>query len=341
LEPTRKDLRLKEKLRAEKQFQKQVADTVIDLHKDARERAALYKAGDFEGLRKPPTRRQFDRSMKNWHKGVHYPYNMERGFPVLLHDMKGVAAGSLVMRDKHTFESFTPAISHSSARFTKGERRGDQEYTRHMSRVSYNKAERFLKEHKQQMEAATKKALKEKETAERSRRRVGAVTANIADTLTAVKVATYQKEHAFTLKLVPNADDAPVSDSDDSSSSSTDSAGPEEKTEEENEYCQPKELTDAPRSESERTTRIEEVSDEQEDQGVEDTVRRPSERSTATCFGRLRASVLRATGDRRGLYSASVAPFNTGNVRAKPSPTNPHPNRSVVVSVLFVPLPFV
>jgi hypothetical protein len=31
---------------------------------------------DFEGLRRRPTEREWDKSMNNWHKGIHYPYDV-------------------------------------------------------------------------------------------------------------------------------------------------------------------------------------------------------------------------------------------------------------------------
>jgi lipoate-protein ligase A len=49
--------------------------------RQARKRA--FAEGNFEEIRIKPTRREWENSKKEWYKGIHYQFDIKKGFPVI------------------------------------------------------------------------------------------------------------------------------------------------------------------------------------------------------------------------------------------------------------------
>lgn len=170
-DPTKKDLRKRERQEQEKEMQEYMDKHVVDIHKEKRDRAKLTKENKFEQLRKLPTERQYREGMENWQKGIHYPYDWDKGIPFVIVEHKG-RAGALVHRDLN-FETFIPKEEFKSDAFTENERLNEIAYFNYMSSHYYAKAEKYLKEFRIQEEIEQKRLAEEKEAVERQRRRIG------------------------------------------------------------------------------------------------------------------------------------------------------------------------
>lgn len=101
LEPTKRELLRKKRQQEREKQAEEDGDFDIDgnvvLSKELMRKKAFVE-NDFAGMRRLPTEREHLKSMRQWHRGIYYPYNIDKGFPFIIRAMEGKDSTILVPR---------------------------------------------------------------------------------------------------------------------------------------------------------------------------------------------------------------------------------------------------
>jgi hypothetical protein len=157
-------------------------------------------AGDFEGLRRRPTEREWDKSMNNWHKGIHYPYDVEaEGFPFVTVE---TIEGAQLIKERNKFESMAPEVKYSSAKYIGGNDGAEKQYMEHMVGINLGKVDKYLKKRRKDIVREQEMEAELKQIREKQRRRVARVERhNLADAIINAKFNTIQGKNQKIKKL--------------------------------------------------------------------------------------------------------------------------------------------
>lgn len=197
-EQTKRDLDVLDKRMKEKELMAFMEEfTGVD--QAERERRTYIKKNQFEKLRKLPTMREQRESLHKWYSGVHYPYDIDKGFPIRsVINLSGKRASHDVMRDPDVYNK---EKIYSSKRFLKGRESAETGYRQHMTNVNLKEAVKFLKSNQKIIDADILKNQTEKSFNMKNRRRAAQATADLATDAVLARVALFQKEHKFTKSL--------------------------------------------------------------------------------------------------------------------------------------------
>lgn len=199
-DPTKKELRQKEKEAAER-FEKMAEERdELDHIKKRRVWREHITNSDFDELRQKPTEREFNNSMNKWHKGVHYPYDMEKeGFPYVA---VGILDGTEVVKDRNKYETMAPERVYSSHLYMDGNEGAEQAYREHMITINLNKVDKYLKQRKKEMVREEALAEELRQIREKQRRRAGKVERHdLADAIVTAKFNAIQSGNIKVKKI--------------------------------------------------------------------------------------------------------------------------------------------
>lgn len=244
MEPTKKELRQKEKEAAER-YDKMVEERdELDHIKKRRIWRENIETNDFEQLRVLPTEREFHSSLSKWHKGVHFPYDMDGGFPYVA---VGILDGTEVVKDRNKYETMAPERIYSSKLYMDGNEAAEQAYREHMITINLNKVDKYLRQRKREMVREEQMAEELRQIKEKQRRRVGKVERHdLADAIVTAKFNAIQSGNIKVKKIKNNipGEDAPGNEEeegDDDEWSFSDSSGGFGNKNEEGHEAHPKE----------------------------------------------------------------------------------------------------
>eukprot|EP01038_Epipyxis_sp_PR26KG_P008877 gene8877-11974_t len=171
LDPTRKEL-IASYDKLERDAEDKINNAVDDPRFNKLARKRLIAEGQFEKVRLKPTKREFLASVNNWFRGIYYPYNYDKGYPLMSVDSKTILrANGMVVRDKAEFERFIPNATYSSENFIHPNDRFEQDYKKYLIKINYQRAQAFLKLHRKKVAEALKKKEEEREAARLTRRK--------------------------------------------------------------------------------------------------------------------------------------------------------------------------
>jgi len=151
--------------------------------------------GEYAELRQLPTKREHRESLKNWHKGHYYPYDLEKGFPQIVDD---VSSSRPACEDVTTskYDVFVPNRVFSSKNFIKPLHGAEEQYNKYMEVSTMENAEVYLKKYNK---AKEKQKLNEElmitsTNPERMKRRVAEKNHDIFYDATQAKIQMIMKD---------------------------------------------------------------------------------------------------------------------------------------------------
>jgi hypothetical protein len=202
-ELTRRDyIRMEEQL-----LRREVADNVrdqINFHEQRKkDREQAFKENRFEEMRLFGTKREYEKSINNWNRGIHEKYDLEKGMPFIVHDIASVQ--EMKLRSVEDDQGPRGPPTFTSERFISGSYGQEKQYSDYLAGGNLVKAEEFLKHQRKKMEKEKKlKAIEDKEKA-RTRRRVAQAGFAIADQVMNAKMANVAENLRFTVQVEKDA----------------------------------------------------------------------------------------------------------------------------------------
>lgn len=202
LEPTKQDI---EKAKEEKRRQElrnlglledEYDMGEITLTKEELKRQYM-RSEEFEKLRSLPTRREFNASMHRWHRGIYYPYKVEKGFPVIERP-PDYRDDHIELRDEFG-RDHNP--KYTSLPILKGKEENERRFVKYLAKKDYQKAEEYLAKRKEKWEQAEAKIEKEKVEQDRNRRRAGLKGLDISGDLWQARLARTEEELAHKVRV--------------------------------------------------------------------------------------------------------------------------------------------
>lgn len=156
--------------------------------------------GDFEGLRRPPTEKEFLASMDKWDKGIHFPYDVEgQGFPFVCVES---IEGSRLIKERNKHETMAPEIKYSSAKYIEGNNGAETQYMEHMVGINLTKVDKYLKKRRKDIVREQQMEEELKQIREKQRRRLGRVERHdIAQAVITAKFNTIQDKNQKVKKI--------------------------------------------------------------------------------------------------------------------------------------------
>lgn len=110
-----------EKVLGEIELKAQMEDMEGETIRKRKEKRLMLARNQFEKNRFLPTRRQQKESLANWDRGLYYPYDFDKGFPIVVAVSEmGNPAGSATRDKRSEYERFHPNKTYSSDRYIKG-----------------------------------------------------------------------------------------------------------------------------------------------------------------------------------------------------------------------------
>eukprot|EP01039_Chlorochromonas_danica_P003628 gene3628-3973_t len=202
LEPTKQDIeRAKEEKRRQELRDLGLLEDEYDmgeitLTKDELKRQYM-RNEEFEKLRTLPTRREFNASMHRWHRGIYYPYKVEKGFPVIERPPDS-RDDHIELRDEFG-RDHNP--KYTSLPILKGKEENERRFVKYLAKKDYQKAEEYLAKRKEKWEQAEAKIEKEKVEQDRNRRRAGLKGLDISGDLWQARLAHTEEELAHKVRV--------------------------------------------------------------------------------------------------------------------------------------------
>ncbi len=198
-ELTRQDyLRMEEQI-ARMEMTNAARDQLNYLEEKRKQRIDAFNNNRFDEMRFKCTKREFEKSMKDWKRGIHENYDFEKGLPFIVHDIKTVRSmKQFAVEDEHGPRG-PPQFT--SERFISGCYGNEKQYANFLAGGNLDKAEEFLKQQRRKVEKEKKiKELEDREKA-RTRRRVGQAGFAIANQVMRAKMANTEEALRFTIQV--------------------------------------------------------------------------------------------------------------------------------------------
>jgi ankyrin repeat protein len=167
----------------------------VDIHAEENRRKAIIESEEFHLLRKLPTRREFANSKKKWYKGIHYPYNVDKGFPIVIQKKRDD------LQDAKHYEKPYQAPVYNSDLILNGYYDQEKRYGNFMAETNYKKAEKYIQRNYYEEEKKKRKQEKLFEQQKLTRKRKGVMGVDITLDVTRAKYMATKEKLAFTVKL--------------------------------------------------------------------------------------------------------------------------------------------
>jgi hypothetical protein len=167
----------------------------VDIHAEENRRKAIIESEEFHLLRKLPTRREFANSKKKWYKGIHYPYNVDKGFPIVIQKKRDD------LQDAKHYEKPYQAPVYNSDLILNGYYDQEKRYGNFMAETNYKKAEKYIQRNYYEEEKKKRKQEKLLEQQKLTRKRKGVMGVDITLDVTRAKYMATKEKLAFTVKL--------------------------------------------------------------------------------------------------------------------------------------------
>lgn len=201
LDPTKRDEKRKEQelLRKQRRLMGEDEDgeDTIVLDRDQLRRKAFLE-NEFAEMRYRPTEREFHRSMRDWHRGIHYPFTTDKGFPVLvrrkIHSVKNEEKNIVpdVKRPK--------SAPITSDRFIQGNYGQEKRFAEFLAQQNFDKAEEYLQNDRKREEKKKLREERRKREATLRRRRGGHQGVEIALMVNDAKWAQMEEKHVMNIQ---------------------------------------------------------------------------------------------------------------------------------------------